>query len=115
MVRRRATYLASADLVKRNKGKGLGEHGSRQITLGGSEGDEHAGEEELWEEGDGFDAHRWRGYSAGGGGGQVELRVVGAEVMAVVDARYVVQVGVLEEGGAVAGARVVSWEEHGWR
>ena len=36
-------------------------------------------------------------------GGEIEQRTVGGEVVAVVDAGEVVEVGVLEEGGAVEG------------
>lgn len=64
----RTPYLAGADLVKRNKSKGLGEHGGGQVAFGGGEGDEHAGEKKLREEGDGFDAYCWRGHTRRGGG-----------------------------------------------
>lgn len=41
------------------------------------------------------------GGGGGGGGGEVQEGVVGGEVVAVVDAREVVEVGVLQEGEAV--------------
>lgn len=54
----------------------------------------------MGEEGEGFDAEGRRGW--GEGGGEVELHVVGAEVVAVVETGDVVEECVLEEGGAVA-------------
>ena len=53
-------------------------------------------------------------------GGEVELGVVGAEIVAMVDAGYVVEVCMLEERETVTGARrrEVSWKEmsqEAWR
>jgi len=48
--------LARANLVESDKGKRLGEHGRGEVLFGEDEGDEDAREEELGEEGDGFDA-----------------------------------------------------------
>lgn len=90
--------LAGADLVEGHEGERLRQQGAGQGALGRGEGDEHAGEEELREEGEGGD-----GRPGGAGRGEVELGVVRAEVVAVVDARDVVEVGVLQEGEAVAG------------
>lgn len=106
------TNLAGADLVKGDKGKSLGEHGGREVGLGHGEGNEDAGEGELREEGEGLDLQGCGGWR---GGGEVELGVVGAEVVAVVDAGYVVEVGVVQEGGAVAvgGLDGFVWEERG--
>ncbi len=96
---REGTDLAGADLVEGDKGKSLGEHGGREVGLGHGQGDEDAGEGELREEGEGFDL---QGRGGRGGGGEVELGVVGAEIVAVVDPGDVVEVGVVEERGAVA-------------
>lgn len=92
-------YLGGADLVERDKGERLRQHGGGEVLLGDGEGDEQAGEEELGEEGEGLGVPRGGG---GGGGGvcrrvEVEEGVVGGEVVAVVDAGDVVEVCVEEE------------------
>lgn len=50
-VRRGSPYLAGADLVEGDKGKGLGEHCGGEVLLGHGEGYEDAGEDQLREEG----------------------------------------------------------------
>jgi len=108
------TYLAGADLVKRYESKSLGHHGGGEVLLGDDEGDENGREEELREEGEGFDGEGVRGRGGRAGGGEVEEDVVGAEVVAVVDAGDVVEVGVDDEGGAVP--RVpVSFDLESWK
>lgn len=97
--------LARADLVEGDEGEGLGQHGGGEVLLGHDKGDQEGGEEELREEGEGLGAREGGGCGGGGcggGGGLVELDVVGAEVVAVVDAGDVVEVGVLQEGEAIS-------------
>lgn len=50
------TNLTGANLVESDKRKRLREHGGGEILLREDEGDEDAREEELGEEGDGFDS-----------------------------------------------------------
>lgn len=92
-------YLACAYLVKGHKGKSLGQHGRRQVLFGHDEGDEYAREGQLREEHNRLDA---KGREAGKGRRQVELGVVRAKVVTVVDASDVVEVGVRQKRGAVA-------------
>ena len=95
------TYLASADLVERDESECLGQHRRREVGLGRDEGDEHAGEQQLRQEGDGLDAQPVAAGAGRRSGREVQLDVVGAEVVAVVDAGDVVEVGVGDEGGTV--------------
>ena len=71
------------------------------VSVGGEEGEreEDGAEEELGDEGEGFET----GGCCWSGGGEVEEGVVWGEVVAVVDAREVVEVGLVEEGVAVKG------------
>lgn len=94
------TYLAGAHLVEGDKGERLRQHGPRQVLLGQAQRDQHARERQLRHEGRRLDAHARTAREPGRR--QVQLRVVGAEVVPVVQPADVVQVGVLEEGEAVA-------------
>ena len=93
------SYLACAHLVKGDKGKCLREHGGGEILFGRHEGDQDAREEQLGEEGHRFDPQSGEVRK---GRGEIELGVVGAEVVAVVDAGDMVEECFLDEGGSVA-------------
>lgn len=93
------SYLASAHLVKGDKGECLREHGGREILFGYNERDHDAREKKLWEEGHGFDPQCGKGWE---GRGEIELGVVGTEVVAVVDAGDVMEECMLEERLPVA-------------
>ena len=92
--------LACADLVEGDEGERLGEHGAHEVAFCVCEREEDGGEGHLRDERDGRPGEggvrgpRW-------GGDKVEQRVVGGEVVPVVEAREVVEVCVLEKGGAV--------------
>ncbi len=94
----RDTYLAGADLVEGHKGKRLREHRGGQVLLRQHQGHQHAREEQLGEKRQRLDA---QGRGLGERGRDVELDVVGAEVMPVVDPGDVVEVGVDQERRAI--------------
>ena len=87
------THLARANLVKGDKRKGLRHHRGGEVPLRHDEGDQHGGEQELGDEGEGLGSERGQlgGVAARG---EVEEDVVGGEVVAVVDAGDVVEEGV---------------------
>jgi hypothetical protein len=95
--------LASAHFVEGNKGEGLGHHAGGEILLGDGEWHEDGREGQLREEGEGFEFERreWEGR------GKIEKNIVGGKIVAVVDAGYMVEVGVCYEGGAISVAMLV--------
>lgn len=95
------TYLAGADFVESHKGKGLGEHCRGQVLFGESERKQDCREEQLRQEGPTLWPKACRG-CAGRRGVQVEQNVVRRKVVAVVRAREMVKIAVLEEGQSVA-------------
>jgi hypothetical protein len=50
------TYLTRAHFVERHESKGLSEHRARKIFLCKQKGYQDESQEDLWCEGDGFDA-----------------------------------------------------------
>ena len=108
--------LARADFVEGDEGEGLGEQGRGEVVFGECKGQEEGGEEELRDECETREIEGWSG--AGGlgraGGGQVEKGVVRGEVVAVVEARDMMQEGVLDERMTVDGVHEhVEGEEGG--
>ena len=91
--------LRCADFVECDEGEGLCKEGCWEVMFCEREGQENGGEEELREEGEAGEVEREA--PSPGGGGEVEEGVVRGEVMAVVEARDVVEECVLEEGLAV--------------
>lgn len=87
----RETYLAGANFIKGHESKGLGEHARRKIDLGHSERNKHAGEQELRKECHRFDPKPSRGRSCRG---EVQLDVVRTEVVPMINAGDVMEVGV---------------------
>lgn len=103
------THLTRAHLVERYENHRLDEPRQAEVRAakrepgGGAEADLREERcERLPREG-GQERRRGGGGRSGGAGGEVELVEVGAEVVAVVEAVDVVEVGVLEEGVAPAG------------
>ena len=54
-LKERITHLTRAHLIKRDEGERLGEHSAREVSLREGEGDEEGAEEELRDEGEGFE------------------------------------------------------------
>lgn len=94
------TYLTRADLVEGNKGEGLRQHGRRKVFLGPHERNQQRREQQLRQEGERLDARQTQP-ALGGRRRLVQLRVVGAEVVAVVEAGDVMEERVADKVMAV--------------
>lgn len=94
-------YLAGAHLVEGNKSPRLQQHGRRQVRLCHDERDQHAREQKLGHKSHGLDGRGGSGSWVGGG--EIQQDVVGAEVVAMVDAGDVVEIGMQEERMAIDG------------
>jgi hypothetical protein len=88
------TYLRGADLVECDKGKSLSHHGGGEVLFGKDKGDQEAREEQLREKCV-ERVGRWVG------GCEIEEDIVRREVVAVVDAGDVMEVGVDKERGPI--------------
>ena len=86
-----SNYLTRNNLVKRHKRKGLCHHRTSEISLRQSDGYQDCADRQLRHERKRLEAPatgcRWRG------GGEVKKRVIGREVMAVVNTREMMEVG----------------------